>query len=121
MSVTLRCYVEPLGRTLADGLEAVELYVSPESEPLIQKPPEGQRVEIVFSTRMGSFKGGLRMYMNSGQVYVCPDLRSEPDGRKVSLARVLKDSGVEPKQHVDVFVHDNVWQLDDDYQERSLD
>jgi hypothetical protein len=94
--IRIKCYVEPQSRKYADGLEQVELYVYSEFVSSVTIPEKGQRMPITLLTPQGRFQGGLRDYRGRGQPYLCPDLISEKGGRKVSLARVLKDNGVSP-------------------------
>ena len=95
----------------ADGLERVEVYVSDEFVGDIERmPKEGERLEITFSTRTGIYDGGIRNYQ--GRLpYVCPNLVSRKDGKKVSLARVLKDNGVKPRDKVKIRISDSTWTL----------
>ena len=108
MSVTCRWYIEPQSRKYADGLEAVELYLCREYEGQVAKPASGKRAEIVLITETGRYLGGLRTYPGTGNVYVSPDLKSDPGGEKVSLARVLKESGVEPRQEIELVMEGGV-------------
>ena len=107
----IRCYVEPLNQKYADGLERVELYVCSEFLTSVMKPDKGQRVPITLVTGHGRFQGGLRDLQGKGWPYICPDLISEKDGRKVSLARILKDNGIVPKDTISVRVSGGIWEL----------
>jgi hypothetical protein len=109
--MTIRCYVDPQSRMLAEGLEAVELYVLKRFESQIKKPEPHIREPILVVTATGAYRGGLRTIPSTGDVYLCPDLRSERDGRKVSLARILKDKGIEPRSKIDVRISDGRWEI----------
>jgi hypothetical protein len=109
--MTIQCYVEPLGRPSPEGLEAVELYVCREFESMVQKPLPKQRVDISILMTTGAYRGGLRTYPGNGQIYVCPDLESEDDGRNVSLAKALSENGIESKIRVDVLIEQGRWKI----------
>src|SRR5882724_7436446 len=104
----ITCYVEGLSQHYVDGLERVELYVCSEFTSFVPIPEPGTREEITLLTQHGSYRGGLRSY--HGSVYVCPDLRSDKN-RKVTLARILKDNGIEPRQRIALRVADRDWEL----------
>ena len=109
MSIQIKCYVEPQSRKYADGLEQVELYVCSESIPSVAIPPEVQRVPVTVVTPQGKYLGGLRNNQGCGWPYICPDLYV--DGRKVSLARILKDNGISPGATIMVLVSGQTWQI----------
>ena len=73
--MTIRCYVDPQSRMLAEGLEAVELYVLKRFESQIKKPEPHIREPILVVTATGAYRGGLRTIPSTGDVYLCPDLR----------------------------------------------
>lgn len=105
----IKCVVEPLSGKYADGLERVELYVLRESLPLDSTPKRGKREAITFSTPAGrSYEGGLRTYEGRWP-YVCPDLYHGKT--KLSLARLLKDSGIRARQTVSIKVTGSNWEL----------
>jgi hypothetical protein len=109
----IRCYVCPQGRILADGLEAVELYVLSDFESQIKKPEPHVREPVLVVTATGVYRGGLRTLPPNrpGDTYLCPDLSSESDGLKVSLARILKDKGIESRDEIDVRISDGRWEI----------
>ena len=109
--IKIQCYVEPQSRKYVDGLERVELYVCSEFTASVTRPEEGQRVPITFVTPQGRYLGGLRDNQGRGWPYLCPDLVSEKDGHKVSLARILKDNGISPGDTISVRVSDRTWEL----------
>jgi hypothetical protein len=95
----------------ADGLERIELYVSEPFVEFVERiPKEGERLQITFSTPTGIYDGGIRNYQGRSP-YICPNLVSQKDGKKVSLARVLKDNGVKPRDSVTIRVSDSTWTL----------
>jgi hypothetical protein len=79
-------------------------------EASVPKPPTGQRRDIEFITKAGTYRGGLRTNPPDGSAYVCPDLRDQ-SGKRFSLARVLKDNGIKTRQEVEVVVDGNVLTL----------
>ena len=111
MSVTVQCYLTPLSNRYSDGLERVEAYVRPQWEPLVPKPPAGQRVTITLVTQTGRYRGGLRTYPKKEQIYICPDLTTIPAGTRTSLAKLLDENGYRPKDYVDFIVENEVWKL----------
>jgi hypothetical protein len=106
----IQCYVEPLGRPAPEGLEAVELFVCREFESIVQKPLPEERIAIVLETKAGVYTAGLRTYPPNGQAYICPDLISD-DGTKVSMAKVLKELGIESRVRLNVLVDDGKWEI----------
>lgn len=46
------------------------------------------------------------------QIYVCPDLKSDPGGERTSLAKVLDKSGYGPKVEIELVLDDGVLTLD---------
>ena len=64
-------------------------------------------------TSKGTFREGRRTYPTDGKdsVYLCPDLISERDGKKVSLAKVLDEVGVKPGATIDVDIVGNRWAI----------
>jgi hypothetical protein len=109
--IQIKCYVEPLSQKYADGLERVELYVCSEFTGSVMSPEEGQRMPITLRTPQGRYQGGLRNHQGCGWPYICPDLVSEKSGRKVSLARILKDNGISPGDTISVRVSHPTWEL----------
>jgi hypothetical protein len=105
----IKCSVTPLSRKYANGLEQVELYVCSESISSVAMPGAGQRVPITVVTPQGKYLGGLRDNQGRGWPYICPDLYL--DGRKVSLARILKDNGISPGDTISVRVSGQTWQI----------
>ena len=110
-AIEIKCYVEPQSRKYADGLEQVELYVCAEFATSVTKPEEGKRIPITLLTPQGRYQGGLRDYQGRGWPYLCPDLISESSKRKVSLAQILKDNGISPKDTISVRILDRTWEL----------
>jgi hypothetical protein len=106
----ITCYVQPLSQLYKNGLERVELYVCSEFMLFVPNPKPRQRVEITFSALHASYHGGLRKDAE-GWVYVCPNLVSARDGSTVSLASILNDNGIKPRDTIKVRVVDRNWQL----------
>jgi hypothetical protein len=100
----------PLGRPSPEGLEAVELFPWRPSEFPGKKPALGERVSVTVVTSSGTFQGGIRTYPSDDKesVYLCPDLYRS-NGAKVSLAKVLDEVGIKPKDTVKVRVEGNKW------------
>jgi hypothetical protein len=95
----------------ADGLERAELYVCDEFvSGIARMPKDGERLQITFSTQAGSYDGGIRSYKGRW-AYVCPNLVSRKDGRRVSLARILKGNGIKPRDKVTIRISDSTWTL----------
>lgn len=90
----VKCYIWPLGQYYADGLERVELYVCREFIESVSSPPHGERINIKLVTPRGTYGGGLRTYARTEEPYLCPDLNSQQDGARVSLAKVLRENGI---------------------------
>ena len=109
--MTIRCVVTPLSMPSPEGLEAVELYVRRDSDSFVQQPKPKKREPVRVLTATGAYRGGLRMYQRSRSVYLCPDLISERDGSKVSLAKVLKENGIEPRDEINVRIGDGCWKI----------
>lgn len=87
----------------------MELYVCREFDSLVPKPEGRESVLVLAGT--GTYRGGLRTNPTSQSVYLCPDLISEQDGSKISLARILKENGFEPKAEINVRIEDGRWEL----------
>ena len=75
-----------------------------------KKPALGERVSVTVVTSSGTFQGGIRTYPSDDKesVYLCPDLYRS-NGVKVSLAKVLDEVGIKPKDTVKVRVEGNKW------------
>jgi hypothetical protein len=105
----IKCYVRPLAQQYADGLERVELEVCSEFISFVPNPVRGQRIPITLLTPQGRYQGGLRGW--DDWVYVCPDLVSEKGSRPVSLAKILKDNDISPRDTIPVQVADRNWEI----------
>jgi len=105
-------HATPLGRLSPEGLEAVELFPSDPATFPGQKPPYHQRNDVRVITTAGTLRGGILTYPTDGKdaVYLCPDLVSE-DGKKVSLAKVLSEIGVNPRDTVNVEITGSTWRI----------
>jgi hypothetical protein len=108
ITMVIRCVVTPLSLLSPERLEAVELYVCWDFDSVVQKPERGQRQPVSVLTATGLYRGGLRTLQ---QAYLCPDLISEWDGSKVSLARILKENGIKPKDEVNVRIEGGRWAI----------
>ena len=109
--MTIRCVVESQSLPAPDEQVAVELYVCREFDSSVPQPALGQRRPITLATLTGRYRGGLRTLQQSNSVYLCPDLITESDGTKISLAKILKENGIEPKDEIDVRIHDDEWEI----------
>ena len=90
----------------------MELYVCQGYKSRVIKPELRSRINIRVKVGFDMFQGGLRTYPSKrGDVYVCPDLLSDGDGTKISLAKVLKEFGIEPKSEVSVRIDNGVWEI----------
>ena len=85
-------------------MEVVELYVLRDFESLIQKPKPNQREPVPVLTATGAYRGGLRTHPSTGYVYLGRNLISERDRGKVTLAKVLKENGIEKRTEINVRV-----------------
>jgi hypothetical protein len=111
ITMVIRCIVTPLSLLSPEGLEAVELYVCRDFDSFVQKPEPEQREPVSVLTATGMYRGGLRTLQQAQSVYLCPDLISEWDGSKVSLARILKENGIKPKDEVNVRIEGGRWAI----------
>ena len=103
--------VTPLYTSSPEGLPAVELFPWQPANFPGQKPFPRQRNDVRVVTAAGTFRGGIRTYPSDGKgsVYLCPNLISEQDGKKISLTKLLGEIGVKPKDTVNVEITGNTW------------
>ena len=107
-NVKLECTLSQMKRiSQEDGLVRTELNVRRDSWDDVHAVYR-RRLPVTVVTSNGKFAGGIRK-RNDGMPYLCGNLRSEPDGTKISLTRLLKDIGIEPSQKVEVEVVDGKW------------
>lgn len=109
----LSYHATPLGRLSPEGLQAVELFPWDPANYPGRKPPHHQRNDVRVLTAAGTFRGGILTYPTDGKdsVYLCPDLISEQDSRRISLAKVLSEIGVKPGDTVNVTITGNTWSI----------
>ncbi len=91
-------HVRGLSQPYADGLERMEISVDKRhATPL----PFQENMRIPITLRVGDeqYHAGLRTTPNMPVVWISPDLRDN-HGKKVSLARVLKDNGFTKNQRI---------------------
>jgi hypothetical protein len=105
----------PLGRPSPEGLDAVELFPwNPAAFPG-QKPPYHQRNPVRVIISAGTYRGGILTYPTNGKykdsVYLCPDLISDKDNRKISLAKMLSEIGVKARGTVNVDIDGSTWRI----------
>ncbi|HEY3827269.1 MAG TPA: hypothetical protein VGL82_22100 [Bryobacteraceae bacterium] len=102
-----------LYRLSPEGLEAVELFPWDSANFPGQKPPHHQRRDVRVVTAAGTYRGGILTYPTDGKgsVYLCPDLISDQDKKKISLAKVLSEIGVKPGDTVNVKITGNTWSI----------
>ena len=105
----------PLGKPSPEGLEAVELFPrNPAAFPGL-KPPYHQRNLVSVITPAGTYRGAIRTYPTDGKykdsVYLCPDLISDKDNRKISLAKMLSEIGVKARDTVNVDIDGSTWRI----------
>lgn len=107
------CHATPLGRPSPEGLEAVELFPwNPAAFPG-SKPPYHQRNPVRVITSAGTYHGGILTYPTDGKdsVYLCPDLFSDKDNTKISLAKMLSEIGVKAGDTVNVDINGGIWRI----------
>jgi hypothetical protein len=68
-------------------------------------------VPITLKTPQGDYQGGLRNYAGKGWPYLCPNLISSTTGKRVNLARILRDNRVSPGDTIIVNVSGSNWTL----------
>ena len=111
MAVTLKFQIYPIGLKCANGLDSVELALDRDYEASIQKPAPGSRRNIILGTRLGRFKGVLIGYPPTGEVYIGPTLYSDTTGKRTTLANVMNELGLKPRDDLDVTNEGDVFKL----------
>ena len=112
-SVEVECEAYGFGESgrYTDGLERIELYVEDVYvSSLARLPKAGERQQVTFSTPTGDYEGGIRCYQGQWP-YLCPNLISKKNGERISLARVLRDNGINPRDRVRIRVSEGQWIL----------
>jgi hypothetical protein len=100
----INCKIYGLSRPYASGIERAELYVCTADIDRVPMPKPKQRTNIIFSTRHGDYKAGLRA-ADGRWTYVCPDLVG------TNLATVLRNAGKRKGEIVRVSVTGGRWRL----------
>jgi hypothetical protein len=109
----IRCSVDSMSQTYADGRMRVVLAVRPESTNGAPKLRIGDgRVPITLSTPVGDFEAGIRAWSStSDRPYVWPDLRSRHTQQKETLARVLENCRISTGSVVDIAISGSTWKV----------
>jgi len=109
----IRCSVDSMRQTYADGRIRVVLAVRPES---VHHAPKLRlsdgRIPITLRTPVGDFEAGIRAWSSgSDRPYVCPDLRSKTTGQKETLARVLEHCGIRTGSIINLEISGSTWRI----------
>ena len=108
-NVTLSCRLNPMKRIQSDGLVRTEMNIH---QPWSNVRSEyRRRLKVRVVTARGRYQGGI-LQRKDGTPYLCCDLKSEA-GVKISLTRLMKDVGIEPKDLIDVEIVGEEWVFPD--------
>lgn len=111
VAAALRFNVYPISQKYASGLDVVELCLYREYTSLVSSPPINTRRDITLVTKLGSYKAGLITYPPSGEVYISPTLYAEKSGKRTTLAKVLDEMGIRPREDVRVLADGDIFRL----------
>lgn len=109
-NVTLSCRLNPMKSIQSDGLVRTEMNIHQESWSNVRSEYR-RRLKVMVVTARGRYQGGIRQ-SKDGTPYLCCNLMSEA-GEKISLTRLMKDVGIEPKDLIDVEIVGEEWVFPD--------
>jgi hypothetical protein len=94
--------VRALSNHYADGLERMEIWIK---KSLASSLPFqiDKRIPIILTMGTETYEAGLRATEKTPYIWICPDLKDRR-GKRVSLARVLKNNGMRKSQMVNLEV-----------------